>query len=199
MSVSKELVCDENGNIISLDERVFSDVMQNQLAYIKQSAAEEILVRYPEFKQRNAALGVLSTEEVNEMKRGIEAIRNYSHLLENQLAGISWDGKKNSQSAACDAVQAVMWNFSSQPPNPTRRFTAYQFLLRFTPQERMAYRAAAFLDPQIADFMALAQAAQEILTTDPMTIAGMNYLVTVGILTESRKNQILGVEELSAD
>jgi len=54
-------------------------------------------------------------------------------------------------------------------------------------------------DLMVADFMSLAQAAQEILTTDPMTVMGMNYLVTVGILTESRKNQILGIEDLAAE
>lgn len=192
MGVSREIVCDENGNIVEFDKRVFADVVRNQIEYIKQAAAEEILLRYPEFKQRNAALGVLSTDEENEIKQGIDAIRNYSHVLEAQVAAIVWDGNESTRATACDAVQRVMWLFSSQPPNPSKRFTAYQFLLRFTPQERAAYRAAAFLDPQIADFMALAQAAQEIITTDPMTIAGMNYLVTVGILSETRKNQILG-------
>ena len=39
--------------------------------------------------------------------------------------------------------------------------------------------------------MGLAQAAQEINNDDPMTVAGMNYLVTIGVLTEQRKNEIL--------
>jgi len=74
----------------------------------------------------------------------------------------------------------------------TRIYTSYQFLTRFTQEERMAYRQAALTDPLVADFEELASAAHEIETTHPMTIAGMNYLVSVGILTEQRKNEILG-------
>lgn len=69
--------------------------------------------------------------------------------------------------------------------------TAYQFLLRFTAEERAAFREAANTDPIVADFQQLAGAAQEVWTDDPMTIAGMGYLVAVGLLTEQRKNEIL--------
>ena len=72
-------------------------------------------------------------------------------------------------------------------------WTSYQFLLRFTSDERAAFRAAALTDPMVADFQQLAQAAQEVINNDPMTIAGMNYLVSVNLLTEQRKNEILGV------
>lgn len=74
-----------------------------------------------------------------------------------------------------------------------QQWTAYQFLLRFTAEERAAFRAAALTDPNVADFQQLAQAAQEIINNDPMTVAGMNYLVSVGLLTEARKNEILGI------
>jgi hypothetical protein len=35
-------------------------------------------------------------------------------------------------------------------------------------------------------------AAQEIVSDDPRTVAGMNYLVSVGILTQARRDEILG-------
>lgn len=76
-------------------------------------------------------------------------------------------------------------------PTGPKFYTAYQFLLRFTPEERAAFRAAANTDSIVADFQQLAGAAQEVWTDDPMTIAGMGYLVAVGLLTESRKNEIL--------
>ena len=72
------------------------------------------------------------------------------------------------------------------------RWTAYQFLLRFTAEERAAFRAAAITDPNVADFQQLAQAAQEVLSDDPMTVAGMAYLVSVGLLTSARRDEILG-------
>lgn len=77
------------------------------------------------------------------------------------------------------------------PVAPSLTFTAYEFLLRFTTQERSAYRNAAKTDDIVADFHELATAAQEIQTDNPMTVQGMNYLVSVGILTEQRKNEIL--------
>jgi hypothetical protein len=83
--------------------------------------------------------------------------------------------------------------FTGTPYKPPQSWTAYQFLLRFTAEERAAFRAAALTDPMVADFQQLAQAAQEVINNDPMTIAGMNYLVSVGLITEQRKNEILGV------
>lgn len=73
-----------------------------------------------------------------------------------------------------------------------RRWTSYQFLNRLTPQERQQIRNKAKTDDNVADFEMLATAAQEIISTDPMTIAGMDYLVSINILTQARRNQILG-------
>lgn len=82
--------------------------------------------------------------------------------------------------------------FVAPPLQPVRKtWTAYQFLLRFTAGERAALRAAAITDPQVADFQQLAQAAQEIRSDDPMTLAGMDYLVSVGLLSSERRAEIL--------
>lgn len=80
--------------------------------------------------------------------------------------------------------------FVAAPRSITR--TSYEFLNRFTTQERKEIRNKSKTDDAVADFEMLATAAQEIVSDDPMTIAGMNYLVSVGIVTEARKNQILG-------
>ena len=88
----------------------------------------------------------------------------------------------------------VVWTVRQKTPDELRKvFTAYEFLLRFTPQERAVFRAAANTDPLVADFQQLAQAAQEIVSDDPLTIMGLNYLVSVGLLTEHRKNEILDI------
>jgi hypothetical protein len=88
----------------------------------------------------------------------------------------------------------VVWTVRPKTADELRIiFTAYEFLLRFTPQERAAFRAAANTDPLVADFQQLAQAAQEIVSDDPLTIMGLNYLVSVGLLTEQRKNEILNI------
>lgn len=70
-------------------------------------------------------------------------------------------------------------------------WSSYQFLLRFTNQERTSIRTAAASDDAVADFQQLAGAAHQIVNTDPITIAGMDYLVSVGILTQARRDEIL--------
>lgn len=70
-------------------------------------------------------------------------------------------------------------------------WTAFEFLMRFTAQEREDIRSLAKSDPILADFLQLSQAAQTISAGNQMTIDGMAYLVTIGILTEQRKQEIL--------
>lgn len=74
-----------------------------------------------------------------------------------------------------------------------KTYTSYEFLLRFTESERAAIRLAAATDVTsvTADFLQLSQAAQEINTMDPVTIAGMDYLVSIGLLTQQRRDQIM--------
>lgn len=74
-----------------------------------------------------------------------------------------------------------------------KSWTAYEFLLRLTAEERAAIRTMAQVNSGVADFLHLSQAAQEIVNDDPMTVAGMNYMVSIGIFSEQRKNEILGL------
>lgn len=52
-------------------------------------------------------------------------------------------------------------------------------------------RSLAQTDENVADFLQLLQAAQEVVSDDPMTVAGMDYAVSVGIVTAERKAEIL--------
>lgn len=65
----------------------------------------------------------------------------------------------------------------------------YEFLQRFTQAERIAIEAST--DVYVKDFSSLLKAAQEIDFDDSNTHAGMAYLVSLGLLTEERKNEIL--------
>lgn len=77
-------------------------------------------------------------------------------------------------------------------PPVSQTWTAYEFLNRFTKQERKVIRMKAKTDDEVADFELLASAANEIASDDPVTIAGMGYLVAAGVITASRRDQILG-------
>jgi hypothetical protein len=61
-------------------------------AKIKAEAQARILERYPIWKQLNAALGLLSAEETDEIKAFIQSVRGASDTAEEQVAGLNADG-----------------------------------------------------------------------------------------------------------
>jgi hypothetical protein len=78
------------------------------------------------------------------------------------------------------------------PPTPRpAKWTAFQFLLRFTEQEREVFRVAALTDGKVADFMQLCGAASEVEANHPLTVAGMAYLVSQDLLTQARADEVL--------
>ena len=123
----------------------------------------------------------------NNPKKNSYLIVNYTTaptVSSSEIAESSYEIQGNS-------VDQI-WNVRNKTADELRKvWTAYEFLNRFTYSERAAYRQAAKTDDLIADFMSLAQAAQEIISDDPMTVQGMNYLVSVGILTQQRRDEIL--------
>jgi len=70
-------------------------------------------------------------------------------------------------------------------------WTAYEFLTRFTQQERATLRSAAATDPLVADFSQLLGAAQEVVSDDPVTMQAMDYLVYAGYITNDRRSVIM--------
>lgn len=82
----------------------------------------------------------------------------------------------------------------NKTPDELRKvWTAYEFLTRFTQQERSALRTASQTDDLVADFSQLLTAAQEVISDDPVTVQAMDYLVYAGYITNERKNQILDI------
>lgn len=69
--------------------------------------------------------------------------------------------------------------------------TPYAFLSRFTLPERITARTLAKTDPVVEDILFMVQNAQGVYLTDASTINGVQYLQTVGVLTEIRAGEIL--------
>ena len=110
MRISKQYINHfEDGEALVIDERDFNDVQTFQLQTIKAKAMELILAAVPEYKQRNAALGLLSSQETQQIKTAIQDIRNISNTLEQQILAVTWDGDEATRPAACDAIQDVRW------------------------------------------------------------------------------------------
>lgn len=110
MKISKEYIYDEsNGTVIFNDNRNFDDCVFYQLKIIREKAKQLILAAVPEYKQRNAALGLLSDQETQQIKDSIQAIRTISNQKETEINAVVWDGQESTRAAACDAVQSIMW------------------------------------------------------------------------------------------
>lgn len=75
------------------------------------------------------------------------------------------------------------------PDNSTPTITPFTFLRRFTAPERVAIRASA--NPYVVDFMDLLNKATEVLQSDPDVQGGMAYLVSLGLLSQARADEIL--------
>ena len=111
MSIFKEITFDEQlQDYVVNDQRIFSECVDFQLKQIRQRARDLILEIAPEYKQRNAALGLLTQQETNKIKADIESIRTVSNQKEAEILAVVWDGTEANRPAACDAVQAVRWD-----------------------------------------------------------------------------------------
>lgn len=71
-------------------------------------------------------------------------------------------------------------------------WTSLDFLGRFTTVEMAQVETAREHDEIVQSFYRAALAAQEIVSDDPRTVAGVNYLSAIGILTLARVDEVLG-------
>jgi hypothetical protein len=111
MTFIKQVIYDEEtGQSYTIDERVFDFCLNHQLQTIRNRAKDLILEGAPEYKQRNAALGLLSDAESNAIRAHIESIRTISNQKEAEILAVIWDGQESTRAAACDAVQNVRWD-----------------------------------------------------------------------------------------
>ena len=75
--------------------------------------------------------------------------------------------------------------------NNIGKITASQFVLRFTPSENEAIRTAAESDENISGFLTRVEESDYVhLYTDEVK-QGIDYLVSNGIITQPRANEIL--------
>lgn len=77
------------------------------------------------------------------------------------------------------------------PAQPAGWFTYYQFLQRFTLDEKAGVLEAAKTNSYLAAFLLDLQAAGGCYLTDSQTIAGVQALVAAGLLSEERGSVIL--------
>lgn len=87
---------------------------------------------------------------------------------------------------------AVDLDYTTIVEPPPSAVSSLEFLKRFTQVERVAIRGAAKSDPALEDFLDLIDKANEIRLNDPDTIAGVQYVVSQGLLSAGRASEVLG-------
>lgn len=84
------------------------------------------------------------------------------------------------------------WIVRDKTPDELRStWSSYEFLNKFTYEERTAIRNAAKTDNFVADFFDLIQLAPEIHSDDEELNIALDYLTSLAIITEQRKTEIL--------
>jgi hypothetical protein len=76
-------------------------------------------------------------------------------------------------------------------PDPITILTPYEFLKRFTSEERKAIKAATLTNPDVDDLWTMFTVAQDIDLRNTDTINGVDALESLGILAEGRAAEIL--------
>ena len=99
-----------DGSTTLVDNREFYSYKAYYLNYIRERAHDLIIAGAPEYKQRNAALGLLSDAEANAIRAHIQSIRTISNQKEAALEAITWDGDPATHAAACDQIETVTWD-----------------------------------------------------------------------------------------
>ena len=91
-------------------------------------------------------------------------------------------------------LSRLVWDASALVFRPKLSILSkVDFLKRFTMSERIITRTTAETDPIVVDIFHILNEADEVDLTDPETVAGIRYLQSIGVLSEARASQILGV------
>lgn len=83
---------------------------------------------------------------------------------------------------------------NTPPPEPKTKFTSLEYLDRFTESEQVAIVSATSQNVQLKLFYDRLLAATFIDLEDPRTAAGVDALISAGLVDESRKSELLAPE-----
>lgn len=107
MNVTKTISYNDDGTFVIIDDRNVEDCKLYKHNELRKEAMKTILEVAPDFKQRNAALGLLSAEETNIIVTHIKNIREQCDDLLNAVDNISWDGNESTRSQVCDMIMNI--------------------------------------------------------------------------------------------
>ncbi|TRX75280.1 hypothetical protein [Pseudomonas mangiferae] len=111
----------------------------------------------------------------------------------------SWDSLQELAPKKVKGVWVQRWSIVTGEEPPTDwRLSPLAFLMRFD-QERLAIRTAAKKDVQVEDFLDLAGRARYVDLSAPLVRQGVDYLVSLQLLTATRAAEILDTPPVPAE
>lgn len=108
----------------------------------------------------------------------INTVQGYDTIIKNATYGIG-----------CRYMNGEFEEPIPIEPERSIILTQLEFLRLFTAEERIVVRLST--DSLVVDFLYLLNLAQDVKLDDPDTIAGVNYLESLGLLAEGRAAEIL--------
>lgn len=99
-----------DGSVQVTDNRDFAACRDAAMDRLRTDCEAAILAAAPDYRQRNAALGLLSAEETAQVRDAIDACRAEYERCKSLILAIQWDGTEATRAACCDAVQAVRYD-----------------------------------------------------------------------------------------
>ena len=172
----------DDGEIVADETVALARAKAQRIAEIKRQAAANITAlqwRIERAEERDR-LG-LPGETVEQVLLEREAIRRASNRCEAEIDA--------AQDVA--AVQAVTFAVTEADRATPQRLTRLEFLRRFTDEEMQAIVAAAETSPALKAALLKWQAAEGIVLTDPVTIAGVQALEIAGLIAPGRAQEVL--------
>lgn len=73
----------------------------------------------------------------------------------------------------------------------TNEYPIEEFMEKLTKQEQIAFTSSS--DVGVKNFFEIFKMHKNVATDDPVLVSGMDYLVSAGVLTQTRRDEILEV------
>lgn len=131
-------------------------------------------------------------DKVSGLQEGVITSDGVYSILPVQYDNAPINSQETGRSYAVSggSVHVTRTWITSSPPKSTILYPL-EFQARFTAQESAAIYAAAVGNAQLLGMLIQQASARYIDLTDPQTIAGVNALVSAGLLTQDRATEIL--------
>lgn len=81
-----------------------------------------------------------------------------------------------------------------QGPIPAKVMTSLAFIELFTPEEQLAVVTAAMQSPDLRLWYDKLMAADQVVFDDPRLLEGMGAMVSAGLITQARHDEILSTK-----